>query len=143
MHLALSLIVSAAMCAPWPGFRSLRVALVLFGGGALVYSALVLRRARQQRSYRPVLEDWIWHFLLPAVAYAAVMVAALFLHRGAEGPLFAVGTATLLLLCVAIHNAWDTITYFTINAVRGVPPQGDAAPAPENVASMSGPGDEP
>src|SRR5690242_311616 len=62
VHLALGLVISAAMCAPWPGFRSLRVALVLFGGGALVYSALVLRRARLQRVYRPVLEDWLWHF---------------------------------------------------------------------------------
>lgn len=118
VHLTLALIISSAMCAPWPGFTSLRLSLVVIAGGALAYSAIVLRRARAQRSYQPVFEDWLWHFLLPSTAYAGVLVSALLLHRGAEGPLFVVGAATLLLLCVAIHNAWDTITYFTMSAMR-------------------------
>ena len=25
---------------------------------------------------------------------------------------------TLLLICVGIHNAWDTVTYLTLNALR-------------------------
>ena len=118
VHLTLALLISSALCAPWPGFASLRATLVFMGGGALAYLAVVLRRARAQRVYHPVMEDWLWHFLLPAAAYAGVLVAPLFLHRGAEGPLFVVGAATLLLLSVAIHNAWDTVTYFTVSVIR-------------------------
>lgn len=54
---------------PWPGYQSLRVALALLGAGALGYTINVLRRARAQQTYTPVLEDWLWHFLLPVAAY--------------------------------------------------------------------------
>ena len=118
VHLSLSLVISALLCAPWPGYQSLRAALALLGAGALGYTIAVLRRARRQQSYVPVLEDWLWHFLLPASAYAGVLIAALLLHRGTEGPLFVVGAATLLLLCVAIHNAWDTVTYFVLSMMQ-------------------------
>src|SRR4051812_12029182 len=90
VHLTLALVTSALICAPWPGYRSLRVAVALLGAGGLGYNIVVLRRARRQRTYVPVLEDWLWHFLLPTSAYAGVLVAALLLHRGAEGPLFVV-----------------------------------------------------
>jgi hypothetical protein len=142
VHLTLALVISSAMCAPWPGYQSLRATLLLFGAGALAYSALVLRRARMQRSYAPVLEDWLWHFLLPAAAYAGTMLAALFIHRGAEGPLFVVATATLLLLCIAIHNAWDTITYFTIHAVRAAGGPGQVASPPGQTQTVIAPDDE-
>ena len=142
VHLTLALIISSALCAPWPGFASLRATLVVIGAGALVYAAIVLRRARAQRAYRPVFEDWMWHFLLPAAAYASVMLSALFLHGGAEGPLFVVGTATLLLLCVAIHNAWDTVTYFTVNVMRHHRSDDDAVPLHDAPAPSSTAGDE-
>ena len=73
-------------------------------------------------------EDWVWHFLLPATAYVTVLLAGVLLGRGAVVPLFALAAATLLLLCVGIHNAWDTVTYLTINALRNVAPAADSAP---------------
>ena len=118
VHLSLALVVSSLLCVPWPGYQSLRVVLALLGAGALGYTINVLRRARAQQSYAPVFEDWLWHFLLPGAAYSGVTLAALLFHRGADGPLFVVGTATLLLLCIGIHNAWDTVTWFTINVIR-------------------------
>jgi hypothetical protein len=135
VHLSLALLISAVLCAPWPGFGSLRASLVIIGAGALIYSALVLQHARRQRSYKPVMEDWIWHFLLPAAAYGAMLIAALFLGRGAQGSLFVIAAATMLLLGIAIHNAWDTVTYFTINALRNDPAAGEAAPPPERGGS--------
>ena len=128
VHFTLALVVSATMCAPWPGYGSLRATLGVVGAGALVYSGVVLRRARRQRSYAPVAEDWLWHILLPGASYAAVLLAAVLLGRGAEGPLFLVAAATLLLLCVGIHNAWDTVTYLMISAVRTDAPGGEPAP---------------
>lgn len=118
VHLTLALVISSLACVPWPGYQSMRVAFVLLGAGGFGYIGVVLRRARGQQSYAPVFEDWLWHFLLPGAAYGGVMLAAFFLHRGADGPMFVVGGATLLLLCVAIHNAWDTVTWFTVSLVK-------------------------
>lgn len=127
VHFGLALLVSAALCAPWPAYGGIRAALGTLGAGALLYSAVVLRRALRQRTYKPELEDWVWHMLLPPAAYAAILAAALLLHRGAVGALFTLGAATLLLLCIGIHNAWDTVTYLTLNVLRTPAP--GAAPA--------------
>jgi hypothetical protein len=128
VHFTLALVVSAMLCVPWPGYGSLAAALGIVGAGALAYSGVVLRRARRQRSYVPVAEDWIWHVLLPAASYATVLLAAALLGRAAQAPQLMLGAATLLLLCIGIHNAWDTVTYLTIAALRTDAPA--AAPAP-------------
>jgi hypothetical protein len=127
VHFSLVLLLSAVLCAPWSGYTSLRATLGLLGAGALVYSVIVLRRARRQKSYVPALEDWIWHILLPAIAYAVVLATAVLLRRGTPGPLFAIAAATLLLVCVGIHNAWDTVTYLTLSALRPVVSEREAA----------------
>lgn len=132
VHFSHALLVSAMLCVPWPGYGGLRVCLGVLGTCALVYSAIVLRRARRQRVYVPVAEDWLWHVVLPAVAYAAVLLTAVLLGGGGEEPLFVVAAATLLLLCAGIHNAWDTVTYLTVNALRPDRPQGDPAPPRRN-----------
>ncbi len=118
VHFTIALLLSALMCVPWGGYGGLRVTLVVLGGGALVYGGIVVLRARRQRGYIPVLEDWIWHLLVPPVAYAAVVVAGMLAGARATWPLFVVAAATVLLLCVGIHNAWDTVTYLTTHALR-------------------------
>ena len=132
VHFTISLLISAMMSAPWPAYPVWRSSLGVLGAGALVYSAIVLRRARRQRSYVPVAEDWIWHFLLPVAAYAAVLVAAVLLGDGAAAPAFVVAAATLLLLCIGIHNAWDTVTFLTIHSLRRVAPENVTAPTRAN-----------
>ena len=64
--------------------------------------------------YTPVLEDWIWHAVLPLSSYAALAAAALTLTRRPEASLFVIGAAALLLLFIGIHNAWDTVTYIAL-----------------------------
>lgn len=77
----------------------------------VVYALIVLRRMRSQPSYRPEFEDWLFHLVLPLVAYLALAVAA-FLARFEPGiALFAVAGSALLLLFVGIHNTWDAVTY--------------------------------
>jgi hypothetical protein len=120
VHFSLALILSAMICVPWPSYEGLRVTLGLIGAGALVYAGVVIRRARNQRSYVPTAYDYVAHVALPALAYAAVLVAAVILNQGAEWVLFLVAGATLLLICVGIHNAWDTVTYLMISALRAV-----------------------
>ena len=104
------MLISAVMCAPWPGLTGLRATLGVLGAGALVYSAIVFRRARRQLRYTPIASDWVWHVVLPALAYAAVMVSGVLSAQG-SAVFFVLAAATLLLLCVGIHNAWDTVTY--------------------------------
>ncbi|MGI8547612.1 MAG: hypothetical protein ACR2M1_09790 [Gemmatimonadaceae bacterium] len=138
VHFTLALVVSAMMCVPWPGYGGLRATLGVLGAGALGYSAIVLRRARRQRSYIPVAEDWVWHILLPVAAYAAVLVAAVLLGRGVAAPLFVVAAATLLLIGVGVHNAWDTVTYLTLSRLRALPSEGEPAPPRRDVHGTHG-----
>ena len=80
----------------------------------LVYSGIVTRRARRTTAYKPVIEDWIWHVVLPFVAYATLLSAAATLVRYTTAAMFAIGAVSLLLLFVGFHNAWDTVTYIAV-----------------------------
>ena len=138
VHFTLALVVSAVMCVPWPGARELQATLAVTGVAALGYLLVVLRRAQRQKSYVPVLEDWLFHAVLPGIAYGAIVAGALLLERSMEGSLFATAGATLLLLCIGIHNAWDTVTYLTVSALRTNPgAAASGAPAPSQQKSSS------
>lgn len=114
MHLVGTLIISAIMSAPWPSLSPVAVALGLTGLGGLGYEAIVIRRARDQSVYKPVFEDWVWHTMLPTIAYAATVVGGMLLLAHAVAALFTVGAAALALLLIAIHNAWDTVVYIVL-----------------------------
>jgi hypothetical protein len=86
--------------------------------GGVSYVIIVLRRARRQRVYQPVLEDWLWHTVLPLVSYTALVVAAMMLPGYAAPALFVIAAATVLLLFIGIHNAWDNLTYIAIELPR-------------------------
>jgi hypothetical protein len=83
----------------------------LLGVTGIVYELMVARRLRTQRAYRPVFEDWLFHLLLPLAAYTLLAIAAASAYSHLRAALFLVGAATLVLLFVGIHNAWDGITY--------------------------------
>jgi hypothetical protein len=66
---------------------------------------------RAQSAYEPVLEDWMFHVLLPFSVYSVLAVSAYAALFDTRSALFLVGAAALLLLLVGIHNAWDAVTY--------------------------------
>jgi len=66
---------------PWRAVSSAGLALSASGVAGIVYMLIVIRRAREQRGYAPVLEDWLWHCTFPFIAYGALLVAALLLRR--------------------------------------------------------------
>lgn len=111
VHFAVVLLLSAVLSAPWHAIGNVAVFWGLVGLGGIVYSVVVARRMRVQTVYRPVFEDWLFHVLFPLVAYALLAVSAYVARSNARPALFLVGAATLLLLFVGIHNAWDAITY--------------------------------
>jgi hypothetical protein len=114
VHFAIALLISAIMTAPWPAAWLVSLAVAICGVACFAYGLIVLRRARKQTLYTPVMEDWIWHVALPLVAYAVLTVAAVVLRRSPVAAPFGIGAAVLLLVFVGIHNAWDTVTYVAL-----------------------------
>jgi hypothetical protein len=129
VHFCVALLVSAIISAPWHGLANAALALGAVGLGGLAYGAIVVRRARSQTGYKPVLEDWLWHAVFPLLAYAAIVIAALTLTRRPTAALFDVAAATLLLVFIGIHNAWDTVTYVAVD-MRAKPAEEQPGAAP-------------
>ncbi len=108
------LLAAAIMSAPWGSPAALGIALTLCGAAGLGYVAVVILRARRQKAYAPVLEDWLWHAVLPVIGYATLIVAAVALPGHPAGAPFWVGGAAVLLLVTGIHNAWDAAAYIAL-----------------------------
>ncbi|HEV2826919.1 MAG TPA: hypothetical protein VGW76_04895 [Pyrinomonadaceae bacterium] len=115
IHFCAVLLLSAILSAPWQGLSRVAFALGACGLTGVIYGLIVIRRARRQTTYRPVLEDWIWHSVLPLISYALLLVAAIVLSKYPRRVLFIIAATALLLLFIGIHNAWDTVTYIAID----------------------------
>jgi len=119
VHFGVVLLLSALVNVPWHGIVAVSVAWALVGLGGLVYSLLVARRMRAQTIYKPVFEDWLFHVLLPSVAHTMLVLSAFLIHINTRPAMFVLGGATLLLLFVGIHNAWDAVTYHVFVSGKG------------------------
>ena len=125
VHFAMALLTSAIVMSPWPALWQAGVTAGLCGAGGFIYQLIVLRRARTQTQYKPVLEDWIWHVSLPMVAYTLLTVSAVLLVRHQTWAPFGVAAAVLLLVFIGIHNAWDTVTYVALMRTTPASPSAD------------------
>ena len=114
IHFCAVLFIAAVLTAPWRSLGGVALVLGLCGVAGLVYAAVILRIARRQTGYTPVLEDWIWHFTLPPIAYAILLVAALILQGNPTISLFVVAGTAVLLLFIGIHNAWDSVSFIAL-----------------------------
>ncbi len=115
VHFCAVLLIAAILSAPWSALSGAALALGVCGVAGLAYALMVVRRTRRQTVYVPVLEDWIFHAVLPLITYATLLVAAVLLQRYPATILFVIGGTALLLLFVGIHNAWDAVTYIAID----------------------------
>ncbi len=113
LHFGAVLLLAGIQTAPWHGIAGVAVLWGLLGLSGIVYEIIIARRMRAQVVYAPVFEDWLCHLLLPFVAYATLGVSAIAVGSHVRGALFAVSAAAMLLLFTGIHNAWDTVTYYT------------------------------
>ena len=134
VHFCISLLVAATLSAPWTRLFAPAVIVGITGLAGLAYAAVVIRRARSTTNYTPVFEDWLWHAVLPVVAYALLVAAGIGLVGDVPRPaLYGVAAAILLLVFIGIHNAWDTVTYITLNRDElesGAPSPPRPAPPP-------------
>ncbi len=111
VHFSAALLMAAVLRAPWHAIEPVAAMWGLIGVAGVVYILIVARRMRAQTVYRPQLEDWLFHALLPLAAYAALAATALAAFSYTPMALFGVGGAALLLLFIGIHNAWDSVAY--------------------------------
>jgi hypothetical protein len=118
VHFGAALLVAAILSAPWQGLGYAGLLLGLSGLGGVTYVVIVIRRARRQTDYQPVLEDWLWHTVFPFVSYTTLLVAAIALPGYPALALFVIAAVTVLLLFIGIHNAWDAVTYVVIELSR-------------------------
>jgi hypothetical protein len=114
VHFGLTLLVAAVLSAPWPALWMVGALLGFTGLGGATYTVIVVRRVRRQSDYRPVPEDWLFHTVLPLVSYSALVIAGILLPGQPTQALFIIAAATVLLLFVGIHNAWDNVTFIAI-----------------------------
>jgi hypothetical protein len=119
VHFGAVLLNSAILSAPWHRTTSAATTIGLFSLAGLVYTLYVIRRAAgTTKEYTPVAEDWIWHVILPAISYAILLVSGIVIARAPGPALFGVGGASLLLLFIGIHNAWDSVVYIATSSRR-------------------------
>src|SRR6266705_5839052 len=98
VHFSVALLVAAILSAPWPALWNAGLLLGLSGLGGVTYVVIVVRRARRQTDYQPVLEDWLWHTVFPIAGYTTIVIAAITLPVAPARPLFAIAGATLSLV---------------------------------------------
>jgi len=125
MHFSAVLLLSAVLSAPWLEVGRVAVAWTLLGVAGVVYELIVARRMRTQTVYKPVLEDWLFHVLLPLIAYAILAGSGYAARANVEAALFGVGASALLLLFIGVHNTWDAVMYhvFTVRQREAEKPQ--------------------
>ena len=111
IHFGAVLLLAGIITAPWQGIAPAATLWGLLGLAGLVYTAIVARRVRRQGAYQPEFEDWLFHVLLPFVAYGALASFAFLALSHLRGAMFGVAGAAMLLLMIGIHNSWDAATY--------------------------------
>jgi hypothetical protein len=114
VHFCAVLLIAAILSVPRQTPASLAACLAAEGIIGLIYVAIVALRFGREMHYTPVLEDRIWHVVLPFMAYTALFVSGLAAYQHEVGALYVVAVAALLLLLIGIHNAWDAAVYIAM-----------------------------
>ena len=116
-HFCAVLGLAAIVSAPWSSLTGAAILFGILGIWGTAYVTLVFIRTRRVTQYQPVLEDWIFHVILPFLAYALLLAGAYSLVAYPETALFMIGTMGLMLLFIGIHNAWDSVTFIVIEKI--------------------------
>ena len=115
LHLCAVLLVAAILTTPGHTTASLSFCLAVVGLGGIAYTTSIIIRVRREKAYTPVTSDWVWHILLPLVAYVCLLGSAAVVWVSTAAALYSVAAGALLLLYIGIHNAWDAATWMAVH----------------------------
>ena len=118
VHFGVVLLMSTLMVVPRLSLLVLHVAVVGAAVWGLTFVGRALVLGRRQRSYAPVRSDWVWHVVLPGIAYVHLFFAGFALGHAFDEAFYGVAITSLVLLFIGIHNAWDSAVWM---AIEGVP----------------------
>ncbi len=118
IHFCVAFLTAVLFSAPWSGLQIPSLLLGLIGLGGMLYIAIIMRRFTRLNIYKPVLEDWICHVIIPFACYVTFFVAAFVLLINPISAMFLIGAVVVLFLFDGIHNAWDIVTYLTVEIQR-------------------------
>jgi hypothetical protein len=116
IHFGTVLALAAFMSVPRQNVMSLSLGFGAAGVSGLIYGGVIATSMRRIGSaYVPVGEDWLWHVALPTLVYGALLVMAFLTRSRTEQTLYGVAAASMLLLFIGIHNAWDVAVSISVN----------------------------
>jgi hypothetical protein len=117
---------------------ALELGLTAFGIAGLLYVASITWKiVRRVSDYLPVLEDWVFNVILPAVCYGVLLATGLIVAARPEVALYGVAAASVLLLVTGIHNAWDIAVWMSLRTQQAASTEG-AGGAPGSGATPAG-----
>jgi hypothetical protein len=116
VHFGTVLALAAFMCVPHHTPFSLGLGLGAAGIAGLAYTGVITANVHHNLGkYVAVWEDWLWNVVLPYLSYGALCAAAAFLlGHHPDGALDGAGGASVMLLFIGIHNAWDIAVWMSL-----------------------------
>jgi hypothetical protein len=122
VHFSTVLALAAYLSMPHQGVTALSLGFGAAGAAGLIYAAFIAASiGRIGGGYIPVKEDWIWNAVLPAIVYGTLLAIAFLLRRRPEQCMYGAAAASLLLMFIGIHNAWDIAVWNSVNK-KDAPP---------------------
>jgi uncharacterized membrane protein YgcG len=119
VHFTVVLTLAAFLCVPRMSTLGVELGLIAFGlAGVLYIASIAFKIATRVADYLPVLEDWAFNVILPGTSYGALFGMGLLIARRPGPALDGVAGASVLLLLVGIHNAWDIAVWMSLRAQR-------------------------
>jgi hypothetical protein len=115
IHFGAVLFTAAFLSMPRQSALGVSLGLGAVGCVGLSYAGVIVAHLRAMvMDYVPVVEDWVWNAILPLAAYGVLLAAAVLIWRCPEQSLYGIAVASMLLLAIGIHNAWDVAVWNTV-----------------------------
>jgi hypothetical protein len=132
-HFGTVLALAAFLCVPHQTLLSTGIGLGTGGlAGAIYIGWITANFHHNLGKYEPVWEDWTWNVILPGVAYGGLVAMGLLIRSYPDGALYGAAAASLLLLLIGIHNAWDLAVWMTLRKQDEPDARRDPGTTPEN-----------
>jgi hypothetical protein len=115
VHFGAVLALAAFMCVPHHTRSSMAIGLAVAAIAGLVYTGRITVNVHHKlEKYVAVWEDWLWNVVFPYLAYGTLGAAAALVESHPDDALDGVAGASVLLLFIGIHNAWDIAVWMSL-----------------------------